>query len=142
MSFVLSPGILDSTVQPGEDIVFLATDINLPGGGGLGDEVVLLRPPLHVSAGEVRQELNRQQPHLTWEATPRSIHEGIATAITVTAWCLFSPRCAEKKIPDTLASTERLSFYSHSMFTLRATKLQNGQAWSATLSPASIENDS
>ncbi|XP_073998815.1 E3 ubiquitin-protein ligase SIAH1-like isoform X2 [Rhodnius prolixus] len=96
------------TTLQGEDIVFLVTDINLPGAvdwvmmqSCFGHNFMLVLEKQEKYAGHqqffaivqligsrkqaevfaYRLELNGHRRRLTWEATPRSIHEGIASAI-------------------------------------------------------------
>lgn len=96
------------TTLQGEDIVFLATDINLPGAvdwvmmqSCFGYNFMLVLEKQEKFEGHqqffaivqligsrkqaenfaYRLELNGPRRRLTWEATPRSIHEGVATAI-------------------------------------------------------------
>ncbi|XP_002127743.2 E3 ubiquitin-protein ligase SIAH1B [Ciona intestinalis] len=92
----------------GEDIVFLATDINLPGAvdwvmmqSCFGHHFMLVLEKQEKLDGHqqffaivqligtrkqaenfaYRLELNGPKRRLTWEATPRSIHEGVSSAI-------------------------------------------------------------
>uniref|UniRef100_UPI00398E8D3A E3 ubiquitin-protein ligase siah2-like n=1 Tax=Pristiophorus japonicus TaxID=55135 RepID=UPI00398E8D3A len=96
------------TTLQGEDIVFLATDINLPGAVDWvmmqtcfgrhfmlvlekqekyeGHQqffaiVLLIGARKQAESFAYRLELNGNRRRLTWEATPRSIHDGVATAI-------------------------------------------------------------
>ncbi|KAJ8280529.1 hypothetical protein GJAV_G00055930 [Gymnothorax javanicus] len=96
------------TTLQGEDIVFLATDIALPGAVDWvmmqscfgfhfmlvlekqekyeGHQqffavVLLIGTRKQATSFAYRLELNGHRRRLTWEATPRSIHEGVATAI-------------------------------------------------------------
>jgi len=96
------------TTLQGEDIVFLATDINLPGAvdwvmmqSCFGHHFVLVLEKQEKFDGHqqffaivqligtrkqaenfaYRLELNGHRRRLTWEATPRSIHEGVSSAI-------------------------------------------------------------
>ncbi|XP_072897699.1 E3 ubiquitin-protein ligase SIAH1-like [Hemitrygon akajei] len=96
------------TTLQGEDIVFLATDINLPGAvdwvmmqSCFGRHFMLVLEKQEKYEGHqqffavvlligarkqaenfaYRLELNGNRRRLTWEATPRSIHDGVATAI-------------------------------------------------------------
>lgn len=96
------------TTLHGEDIVFLATDINLPGAvdwvmmqSCFGRHFMLVLEKQEKYEGHqqffaivlligarkqaenfaYRLELNGNRRRLTWEATPRSIHDGVATAI-------------------------------------------------------------
>ncbi|XP_016072182.1 PREDICTED: E3 ubiquitin-protein ligase SIAH2 [Miniopterus natalensis] len=96
------------TTLQGEDIVFLATDINLPGAvdwvmmqSCFGHHfmlvlekqekyeghqqffaiVLLIGTRKQAESFAYRLELNGNRRRLTWEATPRSIHDGVATAI-------------------------------------------------------------
>ncbi|KAG7224690.1 hypothetical protein INR49_011487 [Caranx melampygus] len=96
------------TTLQGEDIVFLATDINLPGAVDWvmmqscfshhfmlvlekqekyeGHQqffavVLLIGTRKQAENFAYRLELNGNRRRLTWEATPRSIHDGVAAAI-------------------------------------------------------------
>nr|XP_008104404.1 PREDICTED: E3 ubiquitin-protein ligase SIAH2 [Anolis carolinensis] len=96
------------TTLQGEDIVFLATDINLPGAvdwvmmqSCFGHHFMLVLEKQEKYEGHqqffaivlligtrkqaenfaYRLELNGNRRRLTWEATPRSIHDGVASAI-------------------------------------------------------------
>ena len=96
------------TTLQGEDIVFLATDINLPGAvdwvmmqSCFGHNFMLVLEKQEKFEGHqqffavvqligsrkqaenfaYRLELNGQRRRLAWEATPRSIHDGIQSAI-------------------------------------------------------------
>uniref|UniRef100_A0A8C2HJY8 E3 ubiquitin-protein ligase n=2 Tax=Cyprinus carpio TaxID=7962 RepID=A0A8C2HJY8_CYPCA len=96
------------TTLQGEDIVFLATDINLPGAvdwvmmqSCFGHHFMLVLEKQEKYEGHqqffaivlligtrkqaenfaYRLELNGNRRRLTWEATPRSIHDGVAAAI-------------------------------------------------------------
>ncbi|XP_046869687.1 E3 ubiquitin-protein ligase Siah2 isoform X2 [Hypomesus transpacificus] len=96
------------TTLQGEDIVFLATDINLPGAvdwvmmqSCFGHHFMLVLEKQEKFEGHqqffavvlligtrkqaenfaYRLELNGNRRRLTWEATPRSIHDGVAAAI-------------------------------------------------------------
>ncbi|XP_063698732.1 E3 ubiquitin-protein ligase SIAH1A-like [Culicoides brevitarsis] len=96
------------TTLQGEDIVFLATDINLPGAvdwvmmqSCFGHHFMLVLEKQEKFDGHqqffaivqligsrkqaenfaYRLELNGNRRRLTWEAMPRSIHEGVASAI-------------------------------------------------------------
>ncbi|XP_069053491.1 E3 ubiquitin-protein ligase SIAH2 isoform X3 [Lepisosteus oculatus] len=96
------------TTLQGEDIVFLATDINLPGAvdwvmmqSCFGHHfmlvlekqekyeghqqffaiVLLIGTRKQAESFAYRLELNGHRRRLTWEATPRSIHDGVAAAI-------------------------------------------------------------
>lgn len=100
--------LLVSPVLQGEDIVFLATDINLPGAVDWvmmqscfnhhfmlvlekqekyeGHQqffavVLLIGTRKQAESFAYRLELNGNRRRLTWEATPRSIHDGVAAAI-------------------------------------------------------------
>ncbi|XP_063849055.1 E3 ubiquitin-protein ligase Siah1-like [Scylla paramamosain] len=70
------------SVHKREDIVFLATDIKLP---GAVDWVMMQSSFGHhfmlVLEKQEKLELNGPRRRLTWEATPRSIHKGIQSAI-------------------------------------------------------------
>ncbi|XP_027970895.1 E3 ubiquitin-protein ligase SIAH1-like [Eumetopias jubatus] len=110
------------TTLQGEDIVFLATDINLPGAVdwvmtqscfGVHFMLVLEKQEKydghqqffaivqligsHKQAEDFayRLELNGHRRRLTWEATPRSIHDGIATAIRKSDCLVFDTNVAE-----------------------------------------------
>ena len=99
---------LSSLSLQGEDIVFLATDINLPGAVDWvmmqscfshhfmlvlekqekyeGHQqffavVLLIGTRKQAENFAYRLELNGNRRRLTWEATPRSIHDGVAAAI-------------------------------------------------------------
>eukprot|EP00069_Balaena_mysticetus_P000655 bmy_14739T0 len=96
------------TTLQGEDIVFLATDINLPGAvdwvmmqSCFGHHFMLVLEKQEKYEGHqqffaivlligtrkqaenfaYRLELNGNRRRLTWEATPRSIHDGVSSAI-------------------------------------------------------------
>ncbi|KAI6171447.1 E3 ubiquitin-protein ligase siah-1 [Aphelenchoides bicaudatus] len=69
------------TTLQGEDIVFLATDISLP---GAVDWVMMQQ-----------LELMNGRRRLSWEATPRSIHEGVGAAITQSDCLSFDTNQAE-----------------------------------------------
>lgn len=100
----------------GEDIVFLATDINLPGAvdwvmmqSCFGQHFMLVlekqeRPDGHIAFFAIvqligsrkqadkfayRLELTGQRRRMTWEATTRSIHEGISSAIAKSDCLVF-----------------------------------------------------
>ncbi|XP_031410948.1 E3 ubiquitin-protein ligase SIAH2 [Meleagris gallopavo] len=102
------------TTLQGEDIVFLATDINLPGAvdwvmmqSCFGHHFMLVLEKQEKYEGHqqffaivlligtrkqaenfaYRLELNGNRRRLTWEATPRSIHDGVNAAI-VNSDCL------------------------------------------------------
>ncbi|XP_032736093.1 E3 ubiquitin-protein ligase SIAH1A-like [Lontra canadensis] len=109
------------TTLQGEDIVFLATDINLPGavdwvmtqscfgvhfmlvlekqekfnGHQFFAIVQLIGTHKQAENFAYRLELNGHRHRLTWEATPRSIHEGIATAIRNSDCLVFDTRMAQ-----------------------------------------------
>lgn len=97
------------TTLQGEDIVFLATDITLPGAVdwvmmqscfGYNFMLVLEKQEKHENYQQFfaivqligtrkqaeqfayRLELNGQRRRLTWEATPRSIHDGVQQAVS------------------------------------------------------------
>ncbi|PKK23566.1 siah E3 ubiquitin protein ligase 2, partial [Columba livia] len=109
------------TTLQGEDIVFLATDINLPGAvdwvmmqscfghhfmlvlekqekyEGLRQffAVVLLIGTRKQAENFVyRLELNGNRRRLTWEATPRSIHDGVNAAIRNSDCLIFDTAIA------------------------------------------------
>ncbi|KAG7517108.1 hypothetical protein JOB18_049435 [Solea senegalensis] len=102
------------TTLQGEDIVFLATDIDLPGAVDWvmmqscfshhfmlvlekqekyeGHQqffaaVLLIGTRKQADSFAYRLELNGNRRRLTWEATPRSVHDGVAAAI-VNSDCL------------------------------------------------------
>ncbi|CAG5958461.1 unnamed protein product [Menidia menidia] len=110
------------TTLQGEDIVFLATDINLPGAvdwvmmqSCFGFHFMLVLEKQEKYDGHqqffaivqligtrkqaenfaYRLELNGHRRRLTWEATPRSIHEGIATAIMNSDCLVFDTSIAQ-----------------------------------------------
>ncbi|KAB0361631.1 hypothetical protein FD754_005787 [Muntiacus muntjak] len=110
------------TALQGEDIVFLATDINLPGAVdwvmmqscfGVHFMLVLEKQEKYVGhqqffavvqlIGTRRQaenfayrlELSGPRRRLTWEAAPRSAHEGLATAIMNSDCLVFDTRAAQ-----------------------------------------------
>ncbi|KAB0378303.1 hypothetical protein FD755_009881 [Muntiacus reevesi] len=110
-----------ATLQ-GEDIVFLATDISLPGAVdwvmmqscfGVHFMLVLEKREKYVGhqqffavvqlIGTRRQaenfayrlELSGPRRRLTWEAAPRSAHEGLATAIMNSDRLVFDTRAAQ-----------------------------------------------
>jgi len=102
------------TTLQGEDIVFLATDINLPGAvdwvmmqSCFGYNFMLVLEKQEKNGGEqffaivqligsrkqtekfaYRLELNGHRRRLIWEATPHSIHDGVSSAI-LNSDCLF-----------------------------------------------------
>jgi E3 ubiquitin-protein ligase SIAH1 len=110
------------TTLHGEDIVFLATDINLP---GTVDWVMvqscsghhfmlvlekqekfhgyqqfffivqLIGSRIQAENFEYRSELNGQGRRLTWEATTRSIHEGVSSAIMNSDCLVFDTNIAQ-----------------------------------------------
>ncbi|GLG93643.1 E3 ubiquitin-protein ligase sina [Gryllus bimaculatus] len=106
----------------GEDIVFLATDINLPGAvdwvmmqSCFGHNFMLVLEKQEKFDGHqqffaivqligsrkqaenfaYRLELNGQRRRLTWEATPRSIHEGVSSAILTSDCLVFDTSIAQ-----------------------------------------------
>ncbi|KAJ8344267.1 hypothetical protein SKAU_G00315960 [Synaphobranchus kaupii] len=110
------------TTLQGEDIVFLATDINLPGAvdwvmmqSCFGFHFMLVLEKQEKYDGHqqffaivqligtrkqaenfaYRLELNGHRRRLAWEATPRSIHEGIATAIMNSDCLVFDTSIAQ-----------------------------------------------
>lgn len=110
------------TTLQGEDIVFLATDITLPGAVdwvmmqscfGYNFMLVLEKQEKHDSYQQFfaivqligtrkqaeqfayRLELNGQRRRLTWEATPRSIHDGVQQAITNCDCLVFDTSTAQ-----------------------------------------------
>lgn len=109
------------TTLQGEDIVFLATDINLPGAVDwvmmqtcFGHHFMLVLEKQEKSEGNqlfytivqligtrkqaesfaYRLELNGQKRRLTWEATPRSIHDGVQSAINSSDCLVFDTNVA------------------------------------------------
>lgn len=110
------------TTLQGEDIVFLATDINLPGAvdwvmmqSCFGHHFMLVLEKQEKFDGHqqffaivqligtrkqaenfaYRLELNGQRRRLTWEATPRSIHEGVSSAIMNSDCLVFDTSIAQ-----------------------------------------------
>jgi len=110
------------TSLKGEDIVFLATDINLPGAvdwvmtqSCFGVHFLLVLEKQEKYNGHqqffaivqligtqkqaekfaYRLELNSPRRRLTWEATPRSIHDGIATVIMNSDCLVFDTSVAQ-----------------------------------------------
>uniref|UniRef100_A0A1B0D5X4 E3 ubiquitin-protein ligase n=1 Tax=Phlebotomus papatasi TaxID=29031 RepID=A0A1B0D5X4_PHLPP len=110
------------TTLQGEDIVFLATDINLPGAVDWvmmqscfnqhfmlvlekqekfdGHQQFFAIVQLIGSRKEAenyayRLELNGHRRRLTWEAMPRSIHEGVASAILNSDCLVFDTSIAQ-----------------------------------------------
>ncbi|CAL8109829.1 unnamed protein product [Orchesella dallaii] len=109
------------TTLHGEDIVFLATDINLPGAvdwvmmqSCYGHNFMLVLEKQDRGEGQhfyavvqligsrkqsekfaYRLELNGQRRRLAWEATPRSIHDGIASAIQSSDCLSFDANTAQ-----------------------------------------------
>ncbi|XP_059469160.1 E3 ubiquitin-protein ligase Siah1-like isoform X2 [Neocloeon triangulifer] len=110
------------TTLQGEDIVFLATDINLPGAvdwvmmqSCFGHHFMLILEKQEKYEGHpqffavvqiigsrkqaenfaYRLELNGMRRRLTYEATPRSIHEGVSTAIHNSDCLVFDPSIAQ-----------------------------------------------
>lgn len=110
------------TTLQGEDIVFLATDITLPGAVdwvmmqscfGYNFMLVLEKQEKHENYQQFfavvqligtrkqaeqfayRLELNGQRRRLTWEATPRSIHDGVQQAITNCDCLVFDTATAQ-----------------------------------------------
>ncbi|CAH8556393.1 unnamed protein product [Schistosoma bovis] len=108
------------TTLQGEDIVFLATDISLPGAvdwvmmqSCFGHSFMLVlekqeRVPDQIFFALVqligtrkqadqfvyRLELNGHRRRLTWEACPRSIHDGVQSAIAVSDCLVFDSNTA------------------------------------------------
>lgn len=109
------------TTLQGEDIVFLATDVTLPGAvdwvmmqscfnehfmlvlekqdkqDGVHTfyaVVQLIGTRKQAEAFAYKLELNGPRRRLTWEATPRSIHDGIATAIEQSDCLVFDTNIA------------------------------------------------
>ncbi|KAL9699311.1 hypothetical protein quinque_002752 [Culex quinquefasciatus] len=92
------------TTLQGEDIVFLATDINLPGAVdwvmmqscfGHHFMLVLEKQEKEAENFAYRLELNGNRRRLTWEAMPRSIHEGVASAILNSDCLVFDTSIAQ-----------------------------------------------
>ncbi|KAA3674503.1 E3 ubiquitin-protein ligase SIAH1, partial [Paragonimus westermani] len=109
------------TTLQGEDIVFLATDINLPGAvdwvmmqSCFGHSFMLVlekqeRVPDQIFFALVqligtrkqaeqfvyRLELNGHRRRLTWEACPRSIHDGVQSAIGSSDCLVFDLNTAQ-----------------------------------------------
>ncbi|RWS25053.1 E3 ubiquitin-protein ligase SIAH1-like protein [Leptotrombidium deliense] len=110
------------TTLQGEDIVFLATDINLSGAVDWvmiqscyahhfmlvlekqekyhGHQqffavVQLIGTPKQAENFIYRLELNGHRRRLTWEATPRSIHEGVQSAINISDCLVFDTHIAQ-----------------------------------------------
>lgn len=110
------------TTLQGEDIVFLATDINLPGAvdwvmmqSCFGHNFMLVLEKQEKFDGHqqffaivqligsrkeaenfaYRLELNGNRRRLTWEAMPRSIHEGISSAILNSDCLVFDTSIAQ-----------------------------------------------
>jgi len=110
------------TTLQGEDIVFLATDINLPGAvdwvmmqSCFGHHFMLVLEKQEKFDGHqqffaivqligtrkqaenfaYRLELNGHRRRLTWEATPRSIHEGVSSAILNSDCLVFDTSIAQ-----------------------------------------------
>merc|ERR1719232_2358226 len=82
------------TTLQGEDIVFLATDINLP---GAVDWVMMQSCFGHhfMLVLEKQEKFDGHQRRLTWEATPRSIHEGVSSAILNSDCLVFDTSIAQ-----------------------------------------------
>lgn len=109
------------TTLQGEDIVFLATDINLPGAvdwvmmqSCFGHHfmlvlekqdkfdvqqfyaiVQLIGTKKQAENFAYRLELNGRRRRLTWEATPRSIHDGVQSAIMNSDCLVFDTNIAQ-----------------------------------------------
>ncbi|RUS89919.1 hypothetical protein EGW08_002360 [Elysia chlorotica] len=110
------------TTLQGEDIVFLATDINLPGAvdwvmmqSCFGHNFMLVLEKQEKIDGLqmfyaivqligtrkqaenfiYRLELNGHRRRLTWEAAPRSIHDGIQSAIAASDCLVFDTNIAQ-----------------------------------------------
>ncbi|KAL3843274.1 hypothetical protein ACJMK2_021216 [Sinanodonta woodiana] len=110
------------TTLQGEDIVFLATDINLPGAvdwvmmqSCFGHNFMLVLEKQEKMEGQqmfyaivqligtrkqaenfaYRLELNGHRRRLTWEATPRSIHDGVQSAIMASDCLVFDTNIAQ-----------------------------------------------
>lgn len=109
------------TTLQGEDIVFLATDINLAGAVDwvmmqtcFGHHFMLVLEKQEKSDGAqmfytivqligtrkqaenfvYRLELNGMKRRLTWEATPRSVHDGVASAVASSDCLVFDANVA------------------------------------------------
>lgn len=109
------------TTLQGEDIVFLATDINLPGAvdwvmmqSCFGHNFMLVLEKQEKMEGQqmfyaivqligtrkqaenfaYRLELNGHRRRLSWEATPRSIHDGVQSAIAASDCLVFDTNIA------------------------------------------------
>ncbi|XP_013422072.1 E3 ubiquitin-protein ligase SIAH1 [Lingula anatina] len=109
------------TTLQGEDIVFLATDINLPGAvdwvmmqSCFGYNFMLVLEKQEKMDGHqqfyaivqligtrkqaesfiYKLELNGHRRRLTWEATPRSIHDGVQSAISSSDCLVFDTNIA------------------------------------------------
>lgn len=136
------------TTLQGEDIVFLATDINLPGAvdwvmmqSCFGFNFMLVLEKQDRDNGQqmfyavvqligakkdaenfmYRLELSTMRRRLAWEATPRSIHEGVANAIQQSDCLAFDTSTAQlfaengnlginvtiSMVPDPLMSASR-----------------------------------
>ncbi|KAJ8299643.1 hypothetical protein KUTeg_023703 [Tegillarca granosa] len=110
------------TTLQGEDIVFLATDINLPGAvdwvmmqSCFGHNFMLVLEKQEKMEGQqmfyaivqligtrkqaenfaYRLELNGHRRRLSWEATPRSIHDGVQSAIIASDCLVFDTNIAQ-----------------------------------------------
>ncbi|XP_048727232.1 E3 ubiquitin-protein ligase Siah1-like [Ostrea edulis] len=110
------------TTLQGEDIVFLATDINLPGAvdwvmmqSCFGHNFMLVLEKQEKLEGQqmfyaivqligtrkqaenfaYRLELNSHRRRLSWEATPRSIHDGVQSAIIASDCLVFDTNIAQ-----------------------------------------------
>ncbi|XP_011434753.1 E3 ubiquitin-protein ligase Siah1-like [Crassostrea angulata] len=110
------------TTLQGEDIVFLATDINLPGAvdwvmmqSCFGHNFMLVLEKQEKLEGQqmfyaivqligtrkqaenfaYRLELNGHRRRLSWEATPRSIHDGVQSAIVASDCLVFDTNIAQ-----------------------------------------------
>jgi len=110
------------TTLQGEDIVFLATDINLPGAvdwvmmqSCFDNHFMLVLEKQEKQDGRqmfyaivqligtrrqaenfaYRLELNGSRRRLTWEATPRSIHDGVQNAIANSDCLVFDSNTAQ-----------------------------------------------
>lgn len=110
------------TTLQGEDIVFLATDINLPGAvdwvmmqSCFGHNFMLVLEKQEKTEGQqmfyaivqligtrkqaenfgYRLELNGHRRRLSWEATPRSIHDGVQSAIVASDCLVFDTNIAQ-----------------------------------------------
>ncbi len=98
LCYIETPGILDSAIKAGRGHCFAGHGHQPAGHGGLGDDAVLLRLPLHAVAGSsstVLVGMPRASP-TSWSSTGTG-SEGIATAI-MNSNCLvfFFPCCGRE----------------------------------------------